>query len=298
MSEDINKYFIGKVIKVDRGGPESRIGMLMDAGEDFLCLLTVDDGIVYYNTKHIKSFTDNLKGQMEFNIEVPKDLKFKKAANFQDLLDSLKLKWVKINRGGPEKLEGVISDVCKEFVSLINNDEIVRLSMFHIKNISYGVKVEKAEEKKCAKQQSRHKVEKSNDNSQNKKNKNKSKKRTSQKTTVDNAEISLAYPLSTKVSSQNTVVEDVESDLSIPLSTNETSQKTAVDEAENNLSIPLSTNETSQKTPVNDAESNLSVPLSANETSQKTAVDEADDLSVLLSTLEKFLRKYSSSNQN
>ena len=28
---------------------------------------------------------------MKFNIEVPKDFEFKKAANFQDLLESLKL---------------------------------------------------------------------------------------------------------------------------------------------------------------------------------------------------------------
>ncbi|SMQ78654.1 spore coat protein B [Bacillus sp. OV166] len=148
MNNDINKYFIGKVIRVDRGGPESRIGKLLDASEDHLCLLTKEDGILYYNTKHIKSFTDKIKGEMEFNIEVPKDLKFNKADNFQDLLDSLKLKWVQINRGGPERLEGVISDVSKNFVSLIHNEECVRLSKFHIKNISHGVKGEKAESKK------------------------------------------------------------------------------------------------------------------------------------------------------
>jgi spore coat protein B len=63
MNIDINKYFIGKVIRVDRGGPESRIGMLLDASEDHLCLLTEEDGVVYYNTKHIKSFTDKIKGR-------------------------------------------------------------------------------------------------------------------------------------------------------------------------------------------------------------------------------------------
>ncbi|MEY2193616.1 hypothetical protein AB7942_12890, partial [Neobacillus sp. BF23-41] len=83
-----------------------------------------------------KSFTDNMKREKKFNIEVPKDLKFKKAANFHDLLASLKLKWVKINRGGPEKLEGVLCDVSKDIVSLVINKEIVRLSMVDIKNIS------------------------------------------------------------------------------------------------------------------------------------------------------------------
>lgn len=53
---------------------------------------------------------------------------------------------MKINRGGPEKLEGVLSDVNNHFVSLINKEEIVHLSMYHIRNISYGLKLEKAEE--------------------------------------------------------------------------------------------------------------------------------------------------------
>jgi spore coat protein B len=141
MNRDIMKCFIGKIIRVDRGGPESRIGMLMDASDDLIVLLTEDDGVVYYSTKHIKSFTDNMKEQLKFNIEVPKDFQFKKAANFQDLLDLLKLKWIKINRGGPEKIEGVLSEVNKGFVFLINNQEIVRLSMSHIKSISYGVNI-------------------------------------------------------------------------------------------------------------------------------------------------------------
>ncbi|MFJ5763598.1 hypothetical protein ACIQAA_31810 [Neobacillus sp. NPDC093182] len=148
------KYFIGKVIRVNRGGPESRIGKLMDACDDHIALLTEDEGVVYYNSKHIKSLTDNVKGEMKFNIEVPIDFEFKKADNFQDLLESLKLKWVKINRGGPEKVEGVITEVNKDFVLLINNQEIVRLSMFHIKNISIGVKIEKAEKEKSDNQAS------------------------------------------------------------------------------------------------------------------------------------------------
>ncbi|MGG1677977.1 hypothetical protein ACIFOT_19790 [Neobacillus sp. NRS-1170] len=194
MNKDIIKYFIDRVIRVNRGGPESRIGKVMDVGDDFIVLLTEEDGVVYYNTNQIKSFTENMKGQMEFNIEVPNDFEFKNAANFQDLLDSLKFQWVKINRGGPEKIEGVLSDITKDFVSLVNKEEIVRLSIFHIKNISFGVKIEKEDEEKSnnqassktgsqetnqskmaesKKQESRQKVVKSNNNSRNKKNKTK-----------------------------------------------------------------------------------------------------------------------------
>jgi spore coat protein B len=148
MDKDIMKSLVGKIIKIDRGGPESRIGKLMDVHEDHLILLTEDDGVVYYNIHHIKSVTENAKEQLEFNIEIPEDFQYKTATNFESLLDSLKFQWVKINRGGPEKLEGVLSDVNKNFVSLINKEEIVRLSMFHIRNISYGLKIEKANDEK------------------------------------------------------------------------------------------------------------------------------------------------------
>ncbi|MDN3016067.1 hypothetical protein PH210_07575 [Paenibacillus sp. BSR1-1] len=154
MHNDIMKYFIGKVIKVNRGGSESRIGKLMDASEDHVALFTEDDGLVYYNIQHIKSFTDNMKGQMQFNIDVPDDIQYKKADNFYSLLESLKFQWVKINRGGPEKLEGVLSDIHPDYVSLINKEEIVRLSMFHIKNISYGLKIENAQDQKSNSQAS------------------------------------------------------------------------------------------------------------------------------------------------
>ncbi|NHC40659.1 hypothetical protein G6549_11820 [Bacillus sp. MM2020_1] len=289
MDKDIMKCFIGKVIKVDRGGPESKIGMLMDASDDLIVLLTEDDGLVYYNSKHIKSFSDNIKGSMKLSIEVPKDFKFIKAANFKELLNSLKFKWIKINRGGPEKLEGVLTEVENDSVFLINNQEIVRLSLLHIRSISYGLIVEKAEEEKSDKQKSRNKDGKSNDNSQNKNNKTKSKKRTSQKKSTDNAEMALAYPLS----SQETMAEDIESDLSIPLETVETLQETAVENVESDLSSTLETMETLQETAIEDVESDLSSTLDTIETEQETAVEDThDDLSVLFSTLEKILRKY------
>ncbi len=153
MNQDMMKSMVGKIIKIDRGGPESRIGKLLDVYDDHLVIITEDDGVVYYNTHHIKSVTENAKEQLEFNIEVPEGFEFKKGSNFQDLLDSLKFQWVKINRGGPEKLEGVLSDVNQDFVSLINKEEVVRLSMFHIRNISYGLKIEKQEEEKADNQE-------------------------------------------------------------------------------------------------------------------------------------------------
>ena len=47
---------------------------------------------------------------------------------------------MKINRGGPETLEGVMDVVTDDFVTIVANEEIIRVSLFHIRNISYGVK--------------------------------------------------------------------------------------------------------------------------------------------------------------
>ncbi|MEH7158776.1 DUF6897 domain-containing protein [Neobacillus drentensis] len=291
MEKDIMKMFIGKVIKVDRGGPESKIGMVLDASDDLIVLLTEDDGVVYYNIKHIKSFTDNIKDEMKFDIDVPKDFKFIKATNFHELLASLKFKWIKINRGGPEKLEGVLTEVDNDSVFLINNQEIVRLSVSHIRSISYGLIIKKAEEEKSDQQ-------KTKDNSQNKKNHTNSKKKSSQKTTAKDGEMSLGYPLSTMVTSEETVVEveAAESDLSMP---GEFLQNTDVENFESDLEIPLIKSEFSQDTAVENAESDLEIPLNSSESSQKIAVEEAEsDLTILFSVMEKFIRKYTNANLN
>ena len=164
MKKEMLLTLVRKVVKVDRGGPESRIGMLLAVEEDFVTLLTEDDGIVYYKTHHIKSLTDNSKSEMQFNLEIPEDFEYKKATNFQSCLGELEWHWVKINRGGPETLEGVLQpvDIKEDFVTIIANEEVIRLSMFHIRNVSYGVKVEttKAAEKANADESEKESVEK------------------------------------------------------------------------------------------------------------------------------------------
>ncbi|MEH7009991.1 hypothetical protein V7087_04115 [Neobacillus niacini] len=140
MSKNLTKYFQDKVIKVDRDGPESRIGLFLDAGDDYIAVFTEDDGVVYYKTHHIKSITENMKGELEFDVEIPEDFEYNVAENFEGLLESLKYCWVKINRSAPETVEGILCEVENDFVFLVTNEEIVRIAMLHIKNVSYEVK--------------------------------------------------------------------------------------------------------------------------------------------------------------
>lgn len=148
MKKEILLSLVGKVIRVDRGGPESRIGRLLAGNENYLTLLTEDDGIVYYKTHHIKSITDNSKNEMSINVELPENFELIEEVDFKGVLKKLEYQWVKINRGGPETLEGVMKEVSDDFAVIVYNEEVIRLSMFHIRNVSHGVKSEKVSEVK------------------------------------------------------------------------------------------------------------------------------------------------------
>jgi spore coat protein B len=141
MDREMMEQFVGKIIKVDRGGPESRSGKLLAVFDDYFTILTENDGVVYYKTTHVRSITESSKDDMKFGLKVPNKFDFNTAENFVKLLRKIRFQWVKINRGGPESFEGVLSDVNKHFASLIVKEEVVRVSMKHIRNISYGLKV-------------------------------------------------------------------------------------------------------------------------------------------------------------
>lgn len=156
MNKDIMESLVGKILKVDRG-PESRIGKVMGVGEDYFVLLTKEDKLVYYSMHQVKSITKQVKTELDFNIEVPECFKFKRASTFEKLLHSLKFQMVKVNCGGPEEIEGILGEVNKDYVLLINKETIYYLQVYHIRNISfqnisYGLKVEMAKDEKSENQ--------------------------------------------------------------------------------------------------------------------------------------------------
>ncbi|MEH7072712.1 hypothetical protein [Neobacillus drentensis] len=167
MEKEMMNLFVGKTIRVDRGGPESRSGKLLAVFEDFFVLLTEKDGVVYYKTNHIRSITESAKDDMKFGLTVPEKFDFKTAENFVKLLEGIRFQWVRINRGGPESFEGVLSEVNKHFASLIVKEEVVRVSMKHIRNISYGLMVEKQKNSDSGKSKGNDSDGKNDDNDKN-----------------------------------------------------------------------------------------------------------------------------------
>ncbi|PEM31727.1 spore coat protein [Bacillus wiedmannii] len=157
---DFLKDLIGSYVRVNRGGPESQKGTIVSLGVDYFGLENEKGENHYYQLRHLKSITQNTKdggvGDFEW---VEEDI----AEDFEMLLQSFKYRWVKINRGGPEKIEGILQDVSGGYVTLIIKEEVVLIALSHIKSVNYNAPVS-GESDESSDESSN---EKSNENSNN-----------------------------------------------------------------------------------------------------------------------------------
>lgn len=125
----------GKVVKINRGGPESFEGTLVKVSSDYMVVRN-KEGFIYVNESHVKSITEAGHSHRE---KGPKQ-KLIHANDFHGVLKSLRLKRVQINQGGPEKLEGVLVSVThNRLIIILKNNEIVRVFIHHVKTISVHV---------------------------------------------------------------------------------------------------------------------------------------------------------------
>jgi spore coat protein B len=130
---------VGRTVKLDRGGPESRAGQVLDLQQDYLVLLNEQEGVIYYKTDHIKSLSSDAKDYSDLTPPVEGYVipTYIKADSFNAVLGSMKHRWVKINRGGPESVEGLLTEIYDDYILLTNNNELVSVFNFHIRSISY-----------------------------------------------------------------------------------------------------------------------------------------------------------------
>ncbi|MEK1830206.1 hypothetical protein AAAC51_17230 [Priestia megaterium] len=63
-----------------------------------------------------------------------------KSKNFNDLFANLSHKWVSINNGGPEAVEGVLVQSRNGTFTLVQNNQVLRLQPRHVKTICVGAK--------------------------------------------------------------------------------------------------------------------------------------------------------------
>ncbi|WP_047150329.1 DUF2642 domain-containing protein [Aneurinibacillus tyrosinisolvens] len=127
-------------IRIDRGGPESRIGRLLSVQSDYIILQTEQEGVLFYLTHHIRNVSIVVQeaaasGQPEAVAAVQEAPVYPKAENYAGLLQGLQYSWVRINRGGPESIEGVLVESTDRELTLVVNQEVYRIPVFHMRNI-------------------------------------------------------------------------------------------------------------------------------------------------------------------
>lgn len=139
---ELVRQMMGSNVQINQGGPESKSGSLLSISGNYMALLTEDDGVVYYNIHHVKSISNNNQNNQDSEnnnqeLTIPE---FFDADDFHGLFGQMSHKWVSINRGGPQALEGVLVQSAGGHYTLINNDEVLRINPYHIKSISCGPK--------------------------------------------------------------------------------------------------------------------------------------------------------------
>ncbi|WP_222128821.1 hypothetical protein [Paenibacillus xylanexedens] len=123
---------VGREVKINRGGPDSIQGTLMDVRWDYMAV-SCKEGMVYVNDAHVKSITDTgrsggARGPMGNPIP---------ANTFLGVMQALRFRPVQINRGGPEKVEGILADANQsQLILTLKNQEIIRIPLQHVKSVS------------------------------------------------------------------------------------------------------------------------------------------------------------------
>ncbi|WP_090977248.1 hypothetical protein [Paenibacillus sp. CF384] len=120
---------VGMMVRINRGGPESVEGRLLAVKQGYLVLKTTG-GVVYVSTAHVKSITDLPGGSTGLS-----HAKFIEAGSFVGVLRDLTKKFVQINWGGPERIEGFIAGVGNDALLLVVGPELVQIPLYHIKTV-------------------------------------------------------------------------------------------------------------------------------------------------------------------
>jgi len=167
---ELASNLIGQTVRINGKGPESKEGQLIDVKEDYMTLHTEEDGFIFFNKQHIKSLS--FPTEKEDDTEVEKEKNTTEAANNEEssmedikngldalrevyghifadnmhgVLTNLKYSWIKINRKGPESLEGMLVDSNDNHLVIVVDNEILRVSIFHVKNFSVKNEIVKDE---------------------------------------------------------------------------------------------------------------------------------------------------------
>jgi len=126
----------GVEVRVNRGGPESVTGTLVAVMNDVLAVKPPTGPVIYFNLEHVKSVTPLANADRKRTRAGLASAVFPPWLTFRQVLSMLSHRYVQINRGGPEKVEGVIAGVTDNTVTLVSGKEVVRIAIHHIRTVN------------------------------------------------------------------------------------------------------------------------------------------------------------------
>lgn len=178
---ELAAQFKDQTVRINGKGPESKVGTLVDVKGDYFVLYTEKDGLIFYKEQHITSLSHSITTtnlEVVQGKEVPGDVAAPPeemveevnevneavkvyeqlaAETTSELLSNLKYSWIKINRKGPESMEGLLVESNDDYLVLVINNEIFRIASYHVKNFSLSVN--KQEEQKTEQQKDEEKTD-------------------------------------------------------------------------------------------------------------------------------------------
>jgi spore coat protein B len=133
-----NNYasLLNQYVTMNGNGPEKIEGVLLGVGKEHVALKS-DNGIMYYNLRHIKSISNNFQNNSN---DTTYEYEVERVNSFKDVLKKFRHKWVKINGSKKDAIEGFLSEVFDDHVVMINNGEVFYVLIYHIKNITEATK--------------------------------------------------------------------------------------------------------------------------------------------------------------
>jgi len=144
---NLARQLVGFNVKINRGGPDMVEGLLLAVNGEVLVVLS-GKTVIYVNGNHVKSITQGSKGRTGGRTEgrtgrtgrtgmgARSGTGIIMANTFAGVLQAMHQKFIQINRGGPEKLEGFLAGTNNDFILLIVGRDYVRIPIFHIRTVN------------------------------------------------------------------------------------------------------------------------------------------------------------------
>ena len=138
---------VGKYVKLGRGGPDQRDGVLLGVKDDYLSLQTADGGLLHYPLQHLKSITEQLGVANADSASTQGTSLQPLPGTFAQLLRSYLGHKVRVYDHGPEMAAGFLFAVENDMIQVVPNaDEKVYYAVFHIRCLSVPTPEAKGED--------------------------------------------------------------------------------------------------------------------------------------------------------